>query len=129
MLTVPAVTPVTIPVEPTVALPLLALHVPPEVASVNVIVEPTHTAEGPEIAAGNGFIVSVAEALQTPKGPVEQTTVNVPGDTGVTAPVEGLIVATDVGAHVHTAPIVAVQHTVGIDPMQTAPMLHVGDGV
>jgi len=51
MLAVPADTPVTIPVEPTVALPgLLLLHAPPAVASVRLTVEPTHTGAAPVIA-------------------------------------------------------------------------------
>lgn len=47
MLVVPAVTPVTTPVEPTVALALLALQVPPVVASVSVMVADTHTEDEP----------------------------------------------------------------------------------
>ncbi len=59
MVTAPAVTPVTIPVvEPTVAFALLALHVPPAVAFVSVIFEPSHTLGGPPIVAGNGNMVA-----------------------------------------------------------------------
>jgi hypothetical protein len=43
MVTVPATTPVTMPVVPTVALPLLALHVPPVVTSVRFTVAPVQT--------------------------------------------------------------------------------------
>ena len=48
---VPADTPVTIPVaKPTVAMPVaLLLHVPPAVASDNVMTEPTQTLVGPDI--------------------------------------------------------------------------------
>ena len=51
IVTVPAETPVTTPVdEPTVAIEvLLLLHVPPLVESNKVIVDPTHTEVGPEI--------------------------------------------------------------------------------
>ena len=57
---VPAVTPVTMPEEePTVALVLLLLQVPPAVASVSVIVAPSQTEELPEIDGGVGFTVTV----------------------------------------------------------------------
>jgi hypothetical protein len=52
MVAVPVATPVTTPVpEPTVATDvLLLLHVPPEVASLNVLVEPpAHTLAVPDI--------------------------------------------------------------------------------
>jgi hypothetical protein len=45
MVTAPAPAPVTIPVEPTVAIPVLLLtQLPPLVPSSSVIVDPTHTA-------------------------------------------------------------------------------------
>ena len=47
MITVPLASPVTTPVAETVALPLLAAHVPPLTASVNVIVDETNTEERP----------------------------------------------------------------------------------
>ena len=60
MVTAPAVTPFTVPVvEPIVAFPLLALHRPPEVALLNGMVEPTHTALRPLIDDGIGFTVIV----------------------------------------------------------------------
>lgn len=50
MVAVPLLTPVTIPVAPTVATELLPLlHEPPPVASASVIVDPTHTLPGPVI--------------------------------------------------------------------------------
>lgn len=63
---VPAVPPVTTPVvEFTVAMPVeLLLQVPPAVASVSVIVAPTHTAVGPLMAVGAGVIVMVFVARQ-----------------------------------------------------------------
>ena len=66
MVTTPEVTPVTIPdVEPMVATPVLLLvHVPPEVASVNVVVKPTHTFVVPPIAAGFGLTVKLVTAIQ-----------------------------------------------------------------
>ena len=49
---VPAETPLIIPVpEPMVAIPVLLVHVPPVVTSVNVIVELTHKLVIPEIGA------------------------------------------------------------------------------
>ena len=67
---VPAATPLTIPVdEPTDAVPAaLLLHVPPVVASVKAIANPTQTAEGPVIAEGTAltFTVQIADAEQAP---------------------------------------------------------------
>jgi len=62
---VPAVTPVTVPDEPTVALPLPELHTPPPVPSLRVVARPAHTLSVPVMAAGVGFtvIVWVADAL------------------------------------------------------------------
>ena len=54
----PALTPVTIPVDPIVATPVDKLdHVPPPVASANVVVDAAHTVVVPVIIAGNGFTV------------------------------------------------------------------------
>lgn len=51
MVTVPALTPVTPPVEVTVAVDvLLLLHEPPDVASLNVVDAPEQIAEVPVIA-------------------------------------------------------------------------------
>lgn len=57
----PADTPVTIPeLRPMVAIVVsLLLHVPPVVPSVRVIVEPTHTRDGPVIGIGAERTVSV----------------------------------------------------------------------
>jgi hypothetical protein len=61
MVTVPAATPVTTPVEAfTVAKAVFPLdQTPPVVVFANVIVEAAHTAVGPEIAGttGKGFTV------------------------------------------------------------------------
>ena len=61
----PAATPVTMPlVDPIVARVVLPLsHVPPPMASVNVIVEPMHTDVGPAMGA-SALIVSVLVAKQ-----------------------------------------------------------------
>lgn len=62
MIAVPADTPVTIPVVPTLAEPepSVSLQLPPAVASLSVIVEPpAHTTEPPLIAAGYAFTVTI----------------------------------------------------------------------
>jgi hypothetical protein len=60
----PEETPVTMPdAGPTVAVALAVLQVPPP-PSVNVIVDPTHTFDGPDIAEGNGFTVTCFVAEQ-----------------------------------------------------------------
>ena len=58
----PAVTPVTIPEVPTVALVLLLLHVPPPVLFANAVVEPTQTVKVPVVATGTGWTVTVVVA-------------------------------------------------------------------
>jgi hypothetical protein len=62
----PAATPVTIPLlVPIVArVTLLLVHVPPAVASVSVVVKPTHTLAVPLIDAGSGLTVTTAVAIQ-----------------------------------------------------------------
>lgn len=62
---VPAETPVTTPVpEPTVAIPVAEeLHVPPDVPSLSVVVEPAHIAALPVMDAGNAFTVTVVLAV------------------------------------------------------------------
>lgn len=68
MMLVPPETPVTIPVDETVATVVDTLdHTPPVVASESVMAEPAHTVnELPEIAAGitgSGFTVTVIVAV------------------------------------------------------------------
>src|SRR6202008_1408822 len=54
----PVATPETVPEVPMLATSgLLLLHVPPDVASVNVVVRPRQTLFAPPIAAGFGFTV------------------------------------------------------------------------
>lgn len=52
----PATIPVVEPTDPRAG--LLLLHVPPLVASDNVVVKPTHTNGEPEIPAGVGLTVN-----------------------------------------------------------------------
>ena len=58
--------PLTIPVDaPIVATAvLLLLHVPPATVLLSVILDPTHTADVPVIAAGIAYTVTVAYATQ-----------------------------------------------------------------
>lgn len=66
IVTVPVVTPDTIPVAvPIAAIAVLLLpHVPPVVASVSAAVLPVHTIAGPAIAEGKGFTVTTAVIKQ-----------------------------------------------------------------
>ena len=68
---VPDTTPVTTPLPmPIVAWDVLLLdHVPPGVASVNVVVDPTHTLAVPPIADGNGLMV-ITDDVTHPVGAV-----------------------------------------------------------
>ena len=67
MVSSPAVMPVTMPVLPTVAVPLLLLQVPPGVPSVSVMVAPTQTAAGPLMvpAPAPGTMVMILVAVAT----------------------------------------------------------------
>jgi len=65
MTEVPPETPVTTPPALIVATAGVALlHVPPAVASDNVVVKPMHTLVVPVITAGNGLTVTVAVRKQ-----------------------------------------------------------------
>ena len=60
MVVLPNVIPVTPPAVSIVATPVaLLLHVPPPVASLNVVVIPKQASGPPVIAAGSGFTTSV----------------------------------------------------------------------
>ena len=64
MVAVPAVTPVTSPVEMTVAFPELLVQVPPAGVLPSEVIEPTHTLAIPVIAVGTGFTVTGAVIIQ-----------------------------------------------------------------
>ena len=73
IVTIPADTPLTMPVEPTVATNVLPLlHTPPLVASLNVVVEPAHTLMVPVIAdtVGNGLTVTTEVTVVTQPKPL-----------------------------------------------------------
>jgi hypothetical protein len=64
MFVVPVATPVTMPVDPIIATPVVVLvHVPPAGVGVSAIVALTHSAVGPVIV-GIGFIVTIAVLMQ-----------------------------------------------------------------
>ncbi len=61
----PAETPHMVPEVPMVATAvLLLLHAPPAVALASVTQEPTQTSDGPVMAAGSEFTVTVVVAKQ-----------------------------------------------------------------
>ena len=64
---VPAVRPVRLPDPLMDALVLLILQVPPEVASLNVIMTPTHSDVAPCMGKGVGFTVTTCVVTQPPK--------------------------------------------------------------
>jgi hypothetical protein len=65
---VPGPTPVTIPVEPTVATPLLLLlHVPPAAAPVNVVVPPLAHKVSVPVIVGVPVIVTVTGIVVDPE--------------------------------------------------------------
>ena len=61
----PKAAPVTFPEPSTLTFALLALHIPPVVASVKAIVVRLHNAELPEIVAGWLFTVTAGEVTDT----------------------------------------------------------------
>jgi len=69
---VPADTPVTTPVDVTVAIDvLLLLHVPPAVESINVMDAPTQVLEGPTIGAIAEVVVVTVKYTRTKQAPTE----------------------------------------------------------
>ena len=124
---VPADTPVTIPDdEPTVALPLPALHAPLPVLSLSVVPEPAHTIALPVIIDGSGLTVTTAVALQ----PVVNAYVinEVPAITPVTNPV-ALPTLTAPAPALHTPPL-TLSFNVVVNPAHTlsVPVITVGLG-
>jgi hypothetical protein len=62
---VPYAAPVTMPlVDPTAALVLLLLQLPPAEASLSVVEDPMHTLDAPVITAGSGLTVTVTPVVQ-----------------------------------------------------------------
>jgi hypothetical protein len=61
---IPAFIPVTVPVLPTDAFPLMVLHTPPGVPSVRFVVAPSQTTAVPPIAAGLALTVTTTDTVQ-----------------------------------------------------------------
>ena len=116
---VPDATPLTVPVdEPTVPFAtVLLLHVPPDVASLNVIVDPTHTDPGVPRIAVIGLTVTILLLLQ-PVVAIIYDIVLVPAvDPPVTIP-ELPTVAIPVLVLLHVPPVVPSLRDV-VDPWHT----------
>jgi hypothetical protein len=132
IVSVPAVTPVTTPVR-TVAVALLALQMPPEVASVNVIEEPAHTFDAPVITPASGFVFMVTTFVAEPVQPRFVTVylmVSAPAATPVTMPVDPTVALAFV--LLHTPPVTASANVID-EPVHTleAPVTEpaLGDGL
>jgi len=117
---VPGFTPNTIPVdEPTVALPLDVVHVPPGlVGQVSVVVLPTHIEpEGvATIAPGRGLTVKIA--IERQPAPIVYLIVSSPGVMPHAIPVAEPTVPIAVKTLLHTPPGVLQESDVQ-DPTQT----------
>jgi hypothetical protein len=89
MVAVPAAMPVTSPDEaPTVATVVLPLvQLPPASASLNVVIDPAHTASVPAMADGNGLTVTTACAMQ-PVAVLVKVMIAVPADIPEKRPVD-----------------------------------------
>jgi hypothetical protein len=110
ILVLPAATPVTMPVAPTVAIDVLwLLHVPPPVP-VNVVVVPTHVVATPPMAAGSGLTVRIPVRRQ----PVLSVYVitELPAVMPVATPLVPSIVAIDVFWLAHVPPVTVLLNDV-----------------
>jgi len=122
---VPAPTPVTIPVLPTVAIPADAeLHTPPVVASVSgVVAPPAHTVAVPAIAegvAGIGVTLTVNVEDVVPQPFVrEYVMVVVPAATVVSTPLVEPMVATTALLLLQVPPVISSDRLDASEPMQT----------
>lgn len=130
MVTVPAATPVTMPVpDPIVATAvLLLLHAPKAVRSLRLVEEPTHWVEVPVIGAGEDVIDSPSVAIQ-PVGNA-YVIVAVPAATPVTIP-EVPTVAIDVLLLLQVPPVVASVR-LAVEPIQytdVVPPIGAGSGL
>lgn len=104
MVVVPAATPDTTPELFIVATEvLLLLHVPPVVASLSEVVDPTQTLVVPSIAPGSGFTVTTVVLKHVVPKMYEITAV--PKLLPVTHPVEATV-ATEVLLLLHVPPVV-----------------------
>jgi hypothetical protein len=124
IVTIPEPAPVTMPVEdPTVATDVaLLLHVPPNVASVKVVVALVQTVDAPPIVAGRAFTVTVLIAMQPAE--VVYVIIGLPAVTPVTTPFDEPTVANDVLPLLHAPPdvpsvsvVVELAQTVAVPPI------------
>jgi len=121
MVSRPGVMPVTTPPALMVALPLLALHTPPEVALLKVMAAPAHTLVAPVIAptAGGPIMVIVFVAAAEPQLLLTvYTAVSTPAVTPVTIPVPLMVALLFV--MLHNPPAVAFARVI-IPPVHTLP--------
>ena len=126
MITVPDEIPVTIPeAEPIVAIEVILLpQAPPGTASLQVVVEPTHTFKVPVIGAGPGETVTVMLAVQ----PYRSTmTVAGPDVIPVTIPDVEPIVSMVTGVQLQVTPGVASVNETEV-PAQKLVGPEIGDG-
>jgi hypothetical protein len=105
---------------------LKLVHVPPGVAELNVVVEPTQTFIVPVIGAAMGFTVIDTNVLQPVAGSEYSMTV-APVVTGVTVPVVDPMVATAVVPLLQVPPDVR-SIKVTEEPIQTLPGPIITDG-
>jgi hypothetical protein len=91
--------------------------VPPGVASLSVIAEPSQTAPGPVIAAGNGSTVTTVVRAQ-PVAVIVYVIAAVPVEIPETIPVDAPIVAIAVAPLSHVPPGVASERVV-VCPVHT----------
>ncbi len=104
------------------------LQLPPPVAQVSITDSPSHTCDGPAIAAGSGFTVMIFDLVQ-PVPTIPHTIVTVPGVTPVTMPLEAPTVATDGVPELHVQPGVVVDNVVGWPTQATdGPVIAAGNG-
>ena len=122
---VPAVTPVTMPVEPTVEFELLELQVP-ELPSDNVVVEPTHSEAVPVMTDIAGFTVTTVLVRQ-PVAVIVYLMVAVTGEIPVTTPVNDPTVACAGFRLVQVPPVLSSVRFV-VAPAQTLSVPSMADG-
>ena len=127
---VPIARPVTMPdaepIVPTGTLPLD--HTPPTEISPSTIVEPTQTAVGPVIGAGNGF-TEITVVLMHPDGSAYET-IDDPADKPVTIPDNEPMLNAPTGA-LHKPPEVPFVSVITAPPAHTdeSPVIGAGTGL
>src|ERR1700744_1579182 len=95
----PVSTPDTTPEEETLAVELLLLQVPPAVASLNEVLEPTHRLPTPIIAEGKGL--TVTSNVAGLHANVVYDTTTIPEEIPVTTPEELIVASPEPLARLH----------------------------